>query len=1103
MIRFVFGRPGGGNTAYIIEQIRAGLHCSSGDNARLIYLIVPEQMAYSAERDVLQALPAEARRQLAVISFSRLCDLVADRYGGRIHQAVSRSMKALLMWQSLREVRGLLETYTQAAGTDGSLCPKMLRAAEELALNDISAERLESASSRLDSDAPLYGKLRDLALVTANYNGLLTEAFGENPADRIQHAAQHIEKHDFFDGAVVYVDGFSSFTVQEYAVLRPLIRQARDVTFSFISNGREAREPQFESTNDTVRRLTRLSEDARQSWEDIRLSDTHRTDAPELLAIEQHIWSFELTEKGRPSLSDDATGRVQIIASPNLYDEAEAAALQIVALAAEGVPYGEIAVVVRDTATWEGVLDAALEQYHIPYFLSTRTDLNEKPAARLILSALRCVARRWQIEDIMTLGKTGLVGISPRELDGFSEYAETWHLTGRRMTDTIWSMHPDGYTTDEMSPRALSILQAANRVREVIMTPLLVLERDLTSAETVTDQCRALYAYLTTLGVKDALSARAESLLRLGQVREAGEEVRLWSFLTETLATVAGVMESAEPLSAEEFGTALSLVFAETDMGSIPARHDCVTVGSASTLRAGGIRAALILGLNEGEFPQNMTDDSLLSEQDKSTLETLGITFDARADRRMADELLYVWRAMTLPSETLILSHSHGSSTGEKHTPSTALTRVKFLLPHVKERSFASSYLQRGVDDRHRTPTEDAISRPTARRMLGEEIWLSQSLLQTFSSCPYRYYGEQLLRLRPRMKAEFSNLSAGNFLHHVLEHYLRRALDENNRIRPMEEEEVLALADAIINDYIDRLCGDISQNGRLLHLFDRLRRVALVLIDTIQAELAQSEFEVAGLEWDTRGRKQGDPQPMCLSLTLDDSAVDDSILQLPAANHSTTMLPVASDPIRILLGGRIDRVDIYRAKDGETVFVRIVDYKASKHSFPIKQLTMSEEDFKSEQKELSKYIDIQLLLYLFTLCSPQNRSLFTARNGQRPTEVRPASAIYLSPDERDRGGAILPTRSGMVLGEKELLAAATADGDVNYLPSVKRDTADNLVGKGLCSREQIEHMQRLLEVLICGVTAEMYTGHAHRTPGKDACKYCHLKEACSLHVPSK
>ena len=980
-------------------------------------------------------------------------------------------MKSLLMWENLRELSGILETYAHAAATDGSLCQKMLRATEELKVNAIRSDQLEAAAEALDTSAPLYGKLRDLALVSASYDGLVSEVYGENPSDRLLRAAAQIEEHGFFEGATVYIDSFSSFTAQEYAILRHMVRQATNMTVTFCCGGRYESEPQFESVKDAVHRMTRICEDAGVPFEDEILQGCYRSMAMELIALEQELWAFDLTPDALAIPPEDQRGHIRTVVCPTLYDEAQAVALHILELVQSGMSYGEIAVVVRDTAAWDGVLNAALDQYHIPYFLSERTDLNEKPAARLLLTALRCIARRWQSEDIMTLCKTGLLGIDNRDLDYFSEYIDTWHLSGRRMTDNGWSMNPDGYTM-EMSPRALSILQAANRVRDAVMGPLQILETNLRSSETVTDQCRALYDYLCTLGIKARLSEQAEEYLSLGQVREAGEHVRLWSFLTETLATVATVMKDAEPMSADELCTALTLVFADTDIGSIPARHDCVTVGSASTLRVDNIKAMLVAGLCEGEFPRSVSEDGLLTEQDKETLFSLGIELDSRASRLSADELLYVWRTFTKPSDTLILSYSTSTPDGQTRSPSAAFTRIQYLFPYVKPLPFSSSMLGLERLDRFTTPVSDSVSKPTARRLLGDEIWLSQSRLQTYARCPYSYYGAHILRLREKTEAKFDNLGAGVFLHHVMEQYLRRALDDQNRLRPMEEDEVQLLADAVISAYIEELCGNIAENGRLLHMFDRLRQVAVTLIHSIQDELRQSDFRVAGLEWDTHGYHPGDPRPMIL----------------PLADDSEDILQGATDAVSLLLGGRIDRVDLYRAEDGETVYVRVIDYKSSEHSF--------------NAKNIERNMDIQLLLYLFTLCSPENRALFADAEGKLPAQVLPASAVYISPDESDRDGLISTTRTGVVLDLPEVMTAVNKDDSATYLPSVKK-TKTGFSGSGLTSADQFIDLERRLKAAITDTAATMYSGCAGRTPSKDACKYCRMRISCGVYQPEK
>ena len=106
MVHFLFGKPGTGKTHTVACRFRD--EAAAGE--RPVYLIVPEQSVYTAERSVLPTLPPGAGRvhPAAVVSFSRLCDMMADRYGGRTFGSLSRASSLLLMWRNLRELRGVL-----------------------------------------------------------------------------------------------------------------------------------------------------------------------------------------------------------------------------------------------------------------------------------------------------------------------------------------------------------------------------------------------------------------------------------------------------------------------------------------------------------------------------------------------------------------------------------------------------------------------------------------------------------------------------------------------------------------------------------------------------------------------------------------------------------------------------------------------------------------------------------------------------------------------------------------------------------------------------------------------------------------------------------
>ena len=1075
MIHFLLGSPGTGKTHRIHQDIQA--HVTEGEH---VFLIVPEQQVYSTEWHILSLLPPNEAKRVTVLSFTRLSDMLSDRYGGRAHTVLSRATRALLMWHNMRELTGLLETYGASAKADASLCTMMLHTADELACNGVLPHELEAVADKLPVDAPLRHKLRDMALVMASYDRLVCEVCGQNPADRLIRAAEQVREHGFFNGARVYLDSFNGFTAQEFALLKPLFSQADEVTVALCVDGRQGHEVHFETVYDTLRRLTKLATEVGQAYCDEVFDTVYRTHSVELSELERSLWRFDLQPEARAVIPEDERGHIDIVRAANLYDEAQAAALHILELAGSGIPYGEIAVVVRNAEAWRGVLDAALEQYHIPYFLSERTDLNTLPAARFIICALRCISRGWQTGDVIALCKTGLCGIPLRDMDYFIEYLETWRIRGRRMTEGPWSMNPDGYSLD-LSDRGRIILTTANRVREAIMTPLVALEVKLNAAETVTDQCRALFEYLCDMKIKEQLSARAEEYLSLGQPREAGELVRLWSYLTEAFASVATVLpDECDKLSADELAGALSLLFAESDIGSVPARHDCVMVGTADLLRVDNIRASLLLGLNEGDFPCAVSDSGLLTEQDKTALADLGISLDSRAERRSSDELLYVWRAMTKPSDKLILSYSLTTPDGSPKSPSAAIARVRYLFDYLKVTPFDAAVTQEAAMG-YQLPTADEISKPRIRAHLGKEIWQSQSRLQTYAGCPYRYFGSHILKLREQGEATFSYDTAGTFVHHVLEQYVRLAVDDHHHLRPLTDEETDALVEGIIRDYMASLCGDVSRQGRLLHRFDRLHTIARVLVQSIRAELEQSDFLPVGVEWNISAYDPDGPAPLQLPLSPTDAPNEP--LPLPDTASTGGASESTSDAAHILLSGRIDRVDAYRSADGKRVYVRVVDYKNSRHDF--------------SEGAITKDLNVQLLLYLFTLCSPANRRLFADENGLVPEEVLPAQALYISPLESSEDGSVLPYRSGIIRYDDEVLSAISRGMDATYLPQVF-DKNGEATGRGVCTPEHMAELEVTLKEAITSTVAGLYDGILHRTPSTDACNYCAQRASCAI-----
>ena len=1060
MLTLLLGRSGSGKTSYILKEIEKRVK-----NGEKTYLLVPEQQVYISEC-MLADLPASSALCFEVISFSRLCELVFTKYGGLTDKAAGTAARSLVMWQTLRELSFSLKQY-KGIKTDASLTSMMLSAIDELHASSISPETCDELAAKC-ADTPLANKLSDIAAIYADFQRNVEERLGESEAlseNKLSRLAEILRKNDFFSDCNVYIDSFTSFTGEEHTILEHILTQAKNTCIS-LTYDKESDAPHFDSIKATYTRLKRFAGNNGIEKQEIIPSKDSKIQKAELNLLEKHLWDFSLTKDTRPEVDEAQRGSIETYKCLNEYEEIWLAALNIKKEIARGVKYSEIALISRDPEAKRGIIDAVFEQIGIPYFFSERTDLSTTAPARLILSALRCIAHNFNTVDVLTLLKTGLLGIDEKDVDLFEDYCYTWNISGKLFTADAWSMNPDGYTT-RVGDRGKMILDSANRVRAEIIPPLVELRNkfSLNKGDT-TENCRALYSYLTSISLSDNLSSQAEYALSTGDVKGAGELLRLYDYIISTLTDISTVLSGTQT-GAEELCSAIEIMLRNTDIGSVPAMSDYVTVGSAATLRIENIKTAILVGLCEGEFPASYSDGGILTESDKSIMEKLGVTLDSREDTATSDELFYVYRAMAKPQEKLILSTCRSSVSGRALNPSSAWNRVEFLFPYIKAKSFDLAYI-RGIADKtadevEETDTEDIspeeltevahgdsveIDPLYVRMIFGDKLHLSKSQISSFAECPYKYWCEYILKLREKKISAISYADSGTTIHYILENVLQLLRDENGKLRNIDDAELIELVDRVLKEYVSGINCPLPPS--MMYSFSRLRDLSLIMVKSVIDEFNASLFRIVAFEQSISSSQPDALKPMEIK-------VDDS-------NES----PIVS------LGGVIDRIDCYDGEDKK--YIRIVDYKTGTHKYNVEKISTGE--------------DLQLPAYLFTATLEQNKGFFG--DG---ADVFPASAQFLSAEESD--GKVQPVRSGFLLFEDQFLRAMSADLDPKVLGmTIRKDGTTR--SNGALSEEAILNVDNVMRSTIKETAKNMYSGKAPRTPSKEACGFCSMKSTCPV-----
>ena len=203
MIEFIYGAYGSGKTTRILEKIASD--------------------TLSFDRLSLSALPNDAQLKLEILGFSRLYNRVCREYGGLSYSYLTKPMRSLLMWKTLRELSPLLIEYKNES--DPSLTDLMLSALGELKSSGVSASALENASKKLPADSALSHRLSDLALIYSCFDNFLSEKYSDS-ADDLSRLRDILKEHSFFEGANVYIDSFTSFTAVEHQIIELIFKSA-------------------------------------------------------------------------------------------------------------------------------------------------------------------------------------------------------------------------------------------------------------------------------------------------------------------------------------------------------------------------------------------------------------------------------------------------------------------------------------------------------------------------------------------------------------------------------------------------------------------------------------------------------------------------------------------------------------------------------------------------------------------------------------------------------------------------------------------------------------------------------------------------------------
>ncbi|MEG1427447.1 MAG: hypothetical protein RSC76_07135, partial [Oscillospiraceae bacterium] len=402
----------------------------------------------------------------------------------------------------------------------------------------------------------------------------------------------------------------------------------------------------------------------------IVLKKPRRFENPSISVLEEKLFRNE-----RIAPEEELSG-ITVYEARDIYGEIEYVAATIRNLMMSGYRYGDISVICRNAQKYFFLVENTFQRWEIPAFIAKPAAVDSAPLMRLVLSAFTVVEYGFRTEDILTMLKTGLCGISGKELSTLENYVYLWQLNGSDWKNPFVKS-PDGFGT-KVFPEALAELET---LRQRVISPLLSFG-EKTAEASGTEISAAVYELLLDLNSETALLQTVATLTGSGLAEAGDEQIRIWKRLMDLLDRFAMIIGDKR-LSRSRYGKLLREVLAKEEVMDIPLRHDTVIFGMADQVKQESPKITFLLGAVQGEFPLIPVEKGVFSEAERKSLLALQFPLESELESDALLERFYTYSAACAASEKLYITYPL-SCDNEDCAPSELVSWTLHTFPRLR-----------------------------------------------------------------------------------------------------------------------------------------------------------------------------------------------------------------------------------------------------------------------------------------------------------------------------------------------------------------------------------------------------------------------------------
>lgn len=1137
-LRFIYGRAGCGKTHFCLDELKTKIE---GQQNSSMFLIVPEQYTFQAERDLIAMLQSGGILKNEVLSFRRLSFRVFNEVGGITYPHIHSAGKSMILYRILDKMGPKFKYFKNAVQKPGFV-KELSNLITEFKHYNVTCDKLDDTYNKLDEDSQLKDKVQELKIVYDAFEKTLKERY-RDVDDDLTVAAEKMKLSKQFQNSEVWIDGFSNFTPQQYKIIEVLMSQAKRVSITLTTDSL-ADQPLatdiFSPAKLVYSKIMNLASKNNIAYEkpiSLNVEPLHRFRLnKELSHLERNYYEYPY------HVYPDKTRAITLFSSVNIFTEIEAAARDILRLCRDnGFRFRDIAVVTRNLDEYQKLIEMIFSDNGIPCFLDRKLDISNHPLVKLILSMLEIFTENWSYESVFRYLKTGLTNIEQYKIDILENYVLSCGIHGKQWTDDKkWDMSPELFANESSAKYNLMSFEQINETRMEIVNPLMSFRNRTKGRKSATDYCTALFDFLCELKIPERMEKMIEKFRLDGELMLANEYSQIWNMVMELMDQIVEVMAN-ETFGIERFTNILKIGFSEYKIGFVPASVDQVLVGSIERSISHEVRALYILGTNDGVFPSRGADEGIITDDERNILRTMGMELAQNTRDKVFDEDFLIYKMLTTPSDYLRISWPISDQEGKTLRSSIIISKILRIFPKCKtssnilppetneevlnELSARNSAFRQLVlslrqnidgneilliwrDVQHWFLQHDEwkeaidrvqeaflyrnIAQPIDEGMIlelyGGFSKSSISKFELYSACPFSFFVQYGLRAKERKIFEFTPPDVGTFLHNAVERFSKAVEQaQRNQADNMALKEPSKEEEAITWRTFDRQWCEETVSDIIDDMISKMRGTGLASSKRVLVLASRLKNVVVRAVWIIAEHiRKGNFNPIGYEAGF-------------GSNEKYPPITIELDNgERVYLQGRVDRIDEMEDTDGR--YLRIIDYKSGSRDFKLKDVYYG--------------LQIQLITYLDAICESQNS------NADKP--IIPGGMLYFKIDdpilrvnepktEEEIENAIMKQlrMNGLLLADVKLIKEMDKDIKGSSLIIPASVNKDDTLGKNssVATAKQFSILRTYVRKLLKELSTEILKGWVPIRPTKSkegtACRYCCYLPICQFDTARK